>query len=435
MSPGSQRPSALGRRAFLKAAATIGVALVAEPMLSSAAQPQLRSDFTVPSRKTFKIGVVLPESQVYPTLGASLLAGLQLAFAERGNSAGDRPIELLPKMYGERISGATKQARALILDHEVDLLVGVISSAATAPVQDLLQERRVPLIVTNVGANVVRPYGQSPYIFRNSLNHWQANWATGAWAADRIGKTAFIASSFYESGYDTAHMFERGLAHAGGRVVGRYVTHRPRETDIFTPMLAAIKQADPDLVYAAYSGPQALAFMHAYAGADLAGRVPLVGSGFLFDESLLQQHDQAALHGISGSAWVPELDTPENAAFTSAYQAATGRPASPFAVLGYEAARMISAAVDATPGHAHANDQLLDPLRTRQLRGPRGDLVINQQTQSGSTPVYIREVRRHQGLSTNVVIAKLDSIPGLDEEAAAIRGSAKSGWLNAYLAV
>jgi branched-chain amino acid transport system substrate-binding protein len=433
MSTEPQRPAALGRRAFLKAAASMGAALVAEPIFSSAAQPQIQSNLTVPAHKTFKIGVILPESRVYPSLGTSLLAGLKLAFAERGNRAADRPIELLPETYGERIAGATKQARALIKDQDVDLLVGVMSSATTAPLHDLLQERRVPLIVTNVGANVVRSYGQSPYLLRASLNDWQANWATGAWAADRIGKTAFIASSFYESGYDIAHMFARGLVHAGGTVIGRYVTHRPRETDTFTPMLAAIRQADPDLVYAAYSGPQALDFMRAYADADLAGRVPLVGSGFLFDESLLQQHGQAALDSISGSTWAPGLDTAENAAFTSSYHAATGRPADPFAVLGYDAARMIVDAADATP--PHANDQFLDALRTRQLASPRGDLVMNRQTQSGSTPFYIREVRRHHGLSTNVVIAKFDSISELDEEAATIRAGAKSGWLNAYLAV
>lgn len=410
----------------------MGVALVAEPMFSSAA-PAPQADRTIPDRKTLKIGVVLPESQVYPMLGASILSGLQLAFAQRGNRAGDRPIELLPAMYGEQISLATKQARALILDQGADLLVGVISSAATAPLHDLLQERQVPLIVTNVGANVVRSYGQSPYIFRNSLNDWQANWATGAWVADRVGKTAFIASSFYESGYDSAHMFARGLEHAGGTVVGRYVTHRPREADTFTPMVAAIKQADPDIVYAAYSGPQAIAFMRAYAGANLAGRIPLVGSGFLLDESLLQQHGHAALHGISGSTWAPALDSAENIAFLSAYRAAAGRPADPFAVLGYDAAQMIAAVAEARPAGMTAPS--FDRLGARQLRSPRGDLLIDQQTQSSSAPFYIREVRQQQGRSTNVVIAKLDPVAGLDDAAAAIRGSAKSGWLNAYLAV
>jgi branched-chain amino acid transport system substrate-binding protein len=338
-------------------------------------------------------------------------------------------------MYGEQNSSATKQARALILEHEVDLLVGVMSSAETVPLQELLQERRVPLIVTNVGANIVRSYGQSPYIFRTSLNDWQANWVTGAWAADRIGKTAFIASSFYESGYDTAYLFARGLESAGGSVVGRYITHRPREADTFSPMLAAIKQADPELVYAAYSGPQALDFMRAYADADLAGRVPLVGSGFLFDERFLQQHGRAALHGISGSTWAHELDTSENAAFTSSYQAATGRAADPFAVLGYDAARTIADAMEATPGAAYDNDRFLEALRTRQLRSPRGDLVMNHQTQSNTTPYYIREVRSLHGVTANTVIAKLDSTTALDEEAATVRSSAKSGWLNAYLAV
>jgi branched-chain amino acid transport system substrate-binding protein len=366
-------------------------------------------------------------------LGNSLLAGLKLAFAQRSNLAGGRQVELLPAIYGDRVGGATRQARALIEDQHVDLLIGMISSAAVAPLADLLQTRQVPLILTNVGANGVRPRGSSPYIFRTSLNDWQANWATGAWAASHIGKTAFIATSFYESGYDTSYMFARGLERAGGTVLGRHVTNLPRQTDTFTPMVAAIKQANPDLVYAAYSGQQARDFMRAYADADLAGRVPLVGSGFLLDESLLAEHGQAALHSISGFGWALELDTPENRTFTSAYRASSGQPAYPFAVLGYDAGLLILDAIDATAGNATA-DQLLTALRAHQSRSPRGSLAMNYETQSSAAPLYIRQVRQRQGAFGNTVIAKLDALTGLDE-VAAIRAGVKSGWLDAYLAV
>jgi branched-chain amino acid transport system substrate-binding protein len=377
---------------------------------------------------------VLPESQLYPALGNSLLAGLKLAFAERNNVAGSRRVELLPAFYNDRISGATKQARALITDQDVDLLVGVMSSAAIAPLHELLEARQIPLILTNVGANVVRPRGENPYLFRASLNDWQANWATGGWAAKHIGRRAFVATSFYESGYDTSYLFTRGFERAGGTILGRHVTHLPRQVDSFTPMVAAIKQANPDLVYAAYSGQQARDFMRAYAGADLAGRVPLVGSGFLLDESLLAQHGQAALHAVSGFAWALELDTPENSAFTSAYRAATGRPADPFAVLGYDTGRLIADAVATTTGDTHATGQLLTALRTGQLLSPRGTLTMNQQTQSSAAPIYIREVQQRGGRFSNTVIATVDAMAGLDE-AAAIRASLKSGWLDAYLAV
>jgi branched-chain amino acid transport system substrate-binding protein len=433
MSSGSKPRSVLRRRAFLKAVASTGAAMAAESLFLSAAHARIPSELV--SSKAFKIGVVLPESRVYPALAASLLAGLRLAFAQRGNLVGGRPVALLPATYGERIGDAAKHARALVLEQDVDLLVGVMSSVTTASLSDLLESQQVPLIVTNVGANVVRPYGQSPLLFRASLNDWQASWATGAWAANQVGKNAFITTSFYESGYDSTHMFERGLERAGGAVVGRSITHQPRVTDTFAPMLAAVKQTSPDLVYAAYSGPQAIDFMRAYADAGLAGRIPLVGSGFLFDESLLRQHGQAALGSISGSAWAAELDTPENIAFTSAYRAATGQPADPFAVLGYDAAKMIAQAVDATPHYARGSAQLLDSLRASQLRSPRGDVIMNHETQIGSTPFYIREVRQVRGSITNAVVARLDPIAGLDKEAIAIRASAKSGWLNAYLAV
>src|SRR5262245_11152017 len=427
--------SVVGRRAFLKAAASVGAALVAHPLLPAAAHVHIPLDSTTPatsSPEPVRIGVVLPESQRYPALASSVLAGLKLVFAEHGNLAGGRRVELVPAIHGDRVAGATRQARALILEQHVDLLIGLMSSAATAPLQDLLQARQIPLIRANAGANVARQRGQSPYIFRVTLNDWQANWATGPWAASHIGKTAFITTSFYESGYDTAYMFARGLERAGGTVVGRHVTHVPRQTDGFTPMLTAIRQANPDFVYAAYSGPQAQDFMRVYAEADMAGRVPLVGSAFLLDDSLLTPHGQAALPSVSGLTWTPRLDIPQNHAFMSAYRAASGQAADPFAVLGYDTGQLIASAIDATAGNTRSSDQLLKALRTRELSSPRGGLVMNRPAQSSATPIYIRQVRQHKAALSNIVIARVDPTAGLDE-AAAIQASLKSGWLDAYL--
>ena len=74
-------------------------------------------------------------------------------------------------------------------------------------------------------------------------------------------------------------------------------------------------------------------FVRAYAHAGLSARVPLLGSGFLVDESLLSQQGDAAVGIKTALPWARTLDLPANQAFTSAFQNFSGRPADPFAVM------------------------------------------------------------------------------------------------------
>ena len=94
-----------------------------------------------------------------------------------------------------------------------------------------LNETRTPLIANTVGERIVTQAESSPYVFYNSLNYWQANKATGEWAAKNVGRKAFIAGSFYESGYDTVYAFRHGFEGTGGEVVGSYITHMKPDSD------------------------------------------------------------------------------------------------------------------------------------------------------------------------------------------------------------
>ena len=90
---------------------------------------------------------------------------------------------------------AIRKARELIERDKVDVVGGVVNSEVAADLRPIFEESRRVLIVTNVGANVVREADRSSHVFYNSLNYWQANRATGQWAADNLGRRAFVGHS------------------------------------------------------------------------------------------------------------------------------------------------------------------------------------------------------------------------------------------------
>jgi branched-chain amino acid transport system substrate-binding protein len=427
----------VSRRAFLRTAGYAAGALAAAPLIGPAAGSiaAVSAPGSAPAGAPVSIGVLLPQSQFYPDLARNFLAGMQLYLAQAHGRAGGRPIVLLTRDYGRSTARALDQSRELIEQARADLLVSTLSSGIAASLDPLLREWQVPLVVSGAGANVTRQDRESPYIFRNSLNFWRSSWALGGWAARNLGTKALIATSFYDSGYDAYYTFQLGFESAGGTIAQTRVTHRPTDTpDHLAALMSDIRQTRPDLVFAAYSGRDAVDFVRAYDAAGLSARIPLVGSGFLVDEQQMPELGGAARGIKTVLPWASTLSTAENQAFTAAFQSAAGRPADIFAVLGYDTAHLVIDALDAVNGDPRQSEQLRQALAHAAFAGPRGLVTMDPATLDAVTPLYLREVRGG-GSPRNEVVAELGMAPMLDERFAALRAATKTGWENNYLCV
>lgn len=314
----------ISRRGFLQATGALVGALALGSFAGQAAGGALP-----------RIGLLVPESQLYPQLAHNLVRGLQLGLKEEGA----RPVRLLVESYDGRPSMAAIAGRRLLTDANVDLLVGAISQPAIGMLHSLIAERRTPLIAATMGANPIQPASEHPYVFQHTLNYWEASYAAGAWAAAELGRRAYVAMSLYESGFAAPGAFIAGFESAGGTIVGQAITHSPTAADHLPGLMRAMREARPDLIYAAYSGAPATDFLQALAAADLAA-TPLIGSAFLSSG-----RGPSGVQLLSPLSWAPGLSTAANQQFQNTYRRHTGGPADPFALLGYDTARLISTAL------------------------------------------------------------------------------------------
>ncbi len=283
------------------------------------------------------------------------------------------------------------------------------------------------MLEATVGEHASAPGKPNPYIFYNSLNYWQANWALGAWAAQNLGRRALMISSFYESGYDGLYAFQRGFEISGGSVLETLVTHRPAKTSDFSQIPHFIQKLKPDVVYAAYSGQSGLDFLQAYAHAGLAGRLPLVGSSFLAEEFVSADLGRAAFGVKTCQSWAVNLAAPTNQEFQKAYQKYAGKAADIFATLGFDTAGLLVEALQLAHGRVDPAQSLIRALERASFEGPRGPLVMNANTHATGSRLYLREVRRIDGTPNNAV---LDVLTGPDLP---LKYGVKTGWLNSYL--
>jgi branched-chain amino acid transport system substrate-binding protein len=242
-----------------------------------------------------------------------------------------------------------------------------------------------------------------------------------------------VAASFHESGYDAHYAFRHGFEAAGGNIVENRITHMHAHSGDLLHVIAAVRQARPDFVYASYSGRPAIDFVKAYASSGLNEKVPLIGSGFLAEDTYLPALGDAALGIKTCMPWAPSLDTDQNRAFVAAYRQQSGRSPDIFAVLGYDSARLLVEILQRAGWEPNRSERLQQTFRSVECDSPRGRLRMHAQTSSTSGPLYLREVVRRDGVLRNEVIAELDRTNEREQFIEPMRLSLNTGWLNPYL--
>jgi ABC-type branched-subunit amino acid transport system substrate-binding protein len=198
-------PSSINRRAFLKTASMVAGAMASPPVHLGVITHLLLS-------RPLRIGLLLPSSEAYPAMGDNLKAGLELGFQSLLVDP-DR-VKIIPAQVRQGYNRAGEKAQQL-LEAGADLVVAAINSQVASRLQDLFQSQQRVLLAATVGEHASAPGKPNPYVFFNSLNYWQANWALGAWTAQNLGRQILMAGSFYESGYDSLYAFQRGVESAG----------------------------------------------------------------------------------------------------------------------------------------------------------------------------------------------------------------------------
>jgi branched-chain amino acid transport system substrate-binding protein len=349
-----------------------------------------------------KVGLLLPFSGVYAALGNEIEAGFNLALEQFGSET-DATFEIVREDTEVKPPVALGKAKKMILQDDVDVIAGIVSSGVLGAVRDMVHGAGVPLIVANAGNDEATGANCSPFITRMSFSNSQINRPMGTWMHEQgIGKVYTLAPD-YAAGRQMIDAFTASFTAAGGEVVGQEFTPFQKTQD-FGPYLAQAKASGADAVYVFYAGGEAISFVKQYDSFGLKSELPLYGSGFLTSPLYVNAEGPAAEGVTTALHYVPTIDTPANAVFADAFKAANGRVPSEFAVQGYDAARAL---IEATKTGASDRASLANALRSVNFEGPRGTLSIDAATNNVIQPIYVYETVAGEGSLTQKVLAQL----------------------------
>ncbi|MGH6923717.1 MAG: ABC transporter substrate-binding protein [Propylenella sp.] len=349
------------------------------------------------------VGILLPYAGVYAALGTEIDQGFMLALEESGMvdrfNITREDTEAAPPV------GVAK-TRKLVLENEVDVLVGVVSSGVLAAMRDFVDSSQVPLIVANAGNNEVTGEACSQYIVRVSFSNAQINRPMGRWLYDQGVRNVYVMASDYAAGHQMIDAFRAEFEAAGGSIIGEGYTPFGQTQD-FGPYLTTAQAASPDAIYVFYAGGEAINFVKQYDSFGIKEKTPLYGSGFLTSQLYLNAEGPAAVGVTTSLHYVPTLDTPENKAFVDAFTKVAGHVPSEYAVQGYDAGRVL---VEAVKGGASDRASINEALKQVQYTGPRGPLEIDPATNNIVQNIYIYKIVEEGGKLTQQLLDTVESV-------------------------
>lgn len=389
------------RRDFIKTMAVGAGAVAAAPLLQACGAT------TGGSNTPVKVGVLLPYSKVYASLGDSITKGMQMYLDGVNNIAGGRPITLIKEDEENDAQVSLTKTRKFIEQDKVDLFTGVVSTTVVYALRDILDQSKMISLISNAGGNDLTRKRKSPYIFRTSFTSWQVAYPLGPWVYQNVAKKVLICAADYGFGRESAAAFKESFTKAGGTIVDELYPPFP-STDFgaFLPKIAAAK---PEAIYAFFSGSDAVSFIKQYSDYGLNKDIKITGSGFLLEQDVLPSQGASANGGYSSLHWALTLDNAENKKFVADYKSKFSKDADVFALQGYDTARVIVEALNAVKGDTSNKDNLVQAIRAVKFNSPRGPFAFDPAGQNVNQFIYYRQVVDSGGTLTNKVLGKTDA--------------------------
>lgn len=270
-----------------------------------------------------RIGVVTPLSGTYAPIGEQVRRGIELATKEINDSGGiaGRRIELSIEDEEANPAVATQKAEKLFQVGKVDFLTGTVNSGSTLAVGQLA-ERNDRLIATTVSfSDVITGEKCSPNVFRVNASAGMQSAALAEWLAREKPKArVFYLGPDYEMGRSTVAAFRSVAEQKGATSTGELFA--PLGSKDYSPFFGQIRATRPNVLYTSVAGNDTVRLLTQMSDYGLTKDLAIIGAAGAITSQNIGAIGKAANGFITGAAYSPDLDLPQNRKFVAAFRAA-----------------------------------------------------------------------------------------------------------------
>lgn len=349
----------VSRREFLACAGGISVALALGGFSAAIAA----------EAPPIKVGFILPERGPNAAEAKSLMAGFDLFFKESGLDK--LPVEVVKKDPGPNDEKVVECLTELVAGTDVRFLVGPLTLKGSEQTIHGVRNENIILFVSNPSIRLVAGEMCLPSSFRIPANTYQCGQPLGPWAVKNLGTKVFITGDNDVEGNEKADFFANGFEKAGGAFVDRVMADQAGIKGV----LNAISKSDASVVFAAFKGETAVAFLKEFRKFSPPLKQPLIGPGSLtrFPQTIVSLKSAAAkvktLSSVRDAAeLVNAIKKKLRIEVSDAVKAAEG----------YDIAAIVTKTIGAFPEGLTDVTKTAKTIEEIEIEGPRGKIRFDK---------------------------------------------------------
>lgn len=319
-----------------------------------------------------KVGLLSTLSGPGAGLGVDIRDGFQLAVKLSGGKFSGKAVDVIVADDQASPDVGRQTADRLVKRDKVDFMTGIVFSNVMLAVGAPTFQSKTFYISANAGPSQFAGEQCNPYFFSASYQNDNMHEAVGKVVTDKGFKKVALIAPNYPAGKDAIAGFKRFFK---GEVASETYTAL-NQLDYGTE-LSKLRATKPDAVYIFLPGGMGINFIKQFVGAGLSKDITLFGPGFSGDEDVIKAVGEPMLGMFNTSQWGHDMDNAANKKFVAEFEKAYGRLPTLYAAQGYDAARLIEAAVRDSKGKLDDKAAVRKALEAAKFDSVRGAFKFN----------------------------------------------------------
>jgi len=349
-----------------------------------------------------KIGFIGTLSGPGGVIGVAIRDGFQLGLEHAGGKLGGLPTELLIEDDQQKPDVAKQLAERMVKRDKVDIMTGIVFQNILQAVEPTVLGAETFYITPNTGPTDLAGAACNPYFFAVSWASDNYSEAVGKHLNDKGFKNVFVITPNYPGGKDVVAGLKR---YYKGTLAGEVYT-KLGQLD-YAVEISQMRAAKPDAVFLFLPGGMGVNFLKQWQQAGLGKDIPLIGTGWSFDQDTLAAVGEPTLGALNAAHWNLDTNNPTNKKFVADFEKKYGRLPNEYASQGYDAAMLIDGAVRDVKGKVEDKPALRRALEAANFKSVRGAFKFNK----NHFPIqnyYLRQViKDDKGRFVNKTVATI----------------------------
>ncbi len=300
-----------------------------------------------------------------------------------------RPVEVIVRDNASSADTAASQARELIEQEGVEILVGAPSSGVMTGVQQVALDSDVLVFAAPAASPAITGANFNENTFRVCRNTFQDFLAFAPFATEEIGTNFVILAIDNDFGRASAGAAQAVLGGAGIEFPNEII-YAPLETTDFTPYLQQVLNSGADAILPIWAGDSSVTLFQQMAELGVGDQMAVVAA--FNSNDIVAFSDPSTIGNIS---WIvyhysfPENDI--NDWMVDQHQAAFSDWPDLFTECSFATAQALASAVEATGGDT-LPESMIPALEGLVFDGPKGTYYIRPSDHQTLMPMYVAQL-------------------------------------------